>query len=40
MISQRNLGLLYKIQVSRGGEDSQCDLLGFDVIDDGKSESK
>jgi len=40
VISQRKLGLLYKIQFSRGGEDSQLDLLGFDVIDDGKSESK
>jgi hypothetical protein len=40
MISQRKLGLLYQIQVSRGGEESQCDLLGFDVIDDGKLESK
>jgi len=40
MISQRKLGVLYKIQVPRGGEDSQCDLLGVNVIDDGKSESK
>jgi hypothetical protein len=31
---------LHTIQVLHGGEDSHCDLLGFDVIDDGKSESK